>query len=132
MKKNGWELKAMLLVCLAMAFFLLLAVAVYNGHLKQTGLVDDHSNTVSYSELERTVNTAFKKYVAEYYVAGNEDIVVTVSELQNAKYLGTLNASNTVSCTGYGKYYGSTKKYSSYITCGILYTSFGYDASLDK
>jgi len=132
MKKNGWELKAMLLVCLSMGFLLLLAVIIYNNHLKQTGLVDDHSQSVSYSELEKTVNNAFKNYVSDHYVAGNDDIVVTVSELQSANYLGTLDASNTIACTGYGKYFGTTKKYSSYIRCGLLYTTMGYESDLDK
>ena len=132
MKNNrGWELSAMLLVCLAMAFFLILAVIVYNVHLKQIGLIDDHSNTVSYSELEKTVNAAFKKYVNDHYDAGNSDIVVTVDELQKSSYLGTLTGNSNTNCSGYGKYSGDDKKYSSYIKCGVLYTTSGYENDLD-
>jgi hypothetical protein len=133
MKKNGWELSAMLLVCLSMAFFLFIAVYIYNMHLKQTGLVNDHSSseTVSYTEMEKTVNSAFKKYVSDHYVAGSDDIVVTVTELQNNAYLGELDGGSGVKCNGYGKYYGTTKQYYSYVHCGLLYTTVGYDPTLE-
>lgn len=94
----------------------------------------DISNT-NYSELEKVVVDAAQNYMMTYYndIYGKDVLYISITSLEQMSYLVNLNDGHN-KCTGYIKVLKTNNllEYIPYLRCGYNYTTYGYEASLDK
>ena len=136
MNKNGWGLRAELLIILL--FLICLVISVIG--LNRVGLIGENSNslmnpgdTFNYDSVEQKMITATKKYYQENYTGTEENIIIVrTSTLQSRGYLGKLYDGKNKECSGYVKIINSkgTPIYVAYLNCPNYYTT-GYEKEND-
>jgi uncharacterized membrane protein YdfJ with MMPL/SSD domain len=91
----------------------------------------------SYSEIEKAVRTATRKYVADFYSTINDrdPLYIKISVLKTNGYIDIIKDINdsSIDCTGYTRVekVNEDTAYDTYIKCGYNYTTADYVDRLD-
>jgi|SRR5574344_403281 hypothetical protein len=141
MDKNGWGLRAelmvilMFLMCLVVATLGLNKMGLIGTNLDDIGSINTNKNTnETYSFLEQKLTNAASEYVNKFYGASyiEDTLIIRYSSLYYNGYITKLVDNNDKECSGYvvAEKVNSNIIYYPYIKCSNYKTN-GYDSSKD-
>lgn len=149
LNNRGWGLQAMMAgVLVLMIALIITSVLIEKVFNDMTDSPSDNSNITekpeneenkytTYSEIEKDVVNASKKYQKKYYsdILDGEKISVTIKNLQSDKLLPEIKdiKDDNIICSGYAIFKNKDDNitYHAYIKCGSNYETIGYQEFYD-